>query len=285
MKAASEARGAIIDHREPQNRYIAAADSGDEASGPNFLNQFVKPFTSCTPNSFSGDTPVLLAGGGAKPIKDIVIADRVLAANAHDGRPVPEPVTRLITGEGRKHIVDVEVRTQDSATRIRATSNHPFWVQNLGKWIEAKDLRHGDRLRTPAGDAVVGSEVREHQEQIKVYNLTVADLHTYYVGSGTNAVLVHNADCVIDPRKLDYLFNVNIKDDPHNSARAAQNVMELLKVGIRDTPEMRAYLAEQLQAATAGGFDRTFTNKYGNFGVTHSVLYGPYGVRSVESTW
>ncbi|MCR6483213.1 polymorphic toxin-type HINT domain-containing protein [Amycolatopsis sp. OK19-0408] len=255
------------------------------ASGPNFLNEFGKPFTACTPNSFTGDTPVLLAGGGTKPIKNVVVGDWVLAADAHDGRPVPEPVTRLITGEGQKSLVNVVVRARDSVTRIEATSNHPFWVQNLVRWVEAKDLRRGDHLRTPTGEAVVGSDVHEHEEQTKVYNLTVANLHTYFVGSKMDSALVHNADCVIDPRKLDYLFNVNIKADDHNSARAQQNMMELLKIGIKDTSEMRAYIAEELRAAPARGFDHTYTNEFGEFGVAYSVLYGPYGIRSVESSW
>ncbi|MDT8910046.1 polymorphic toxin-type HINT domain-containing protein [Amycolatopsis sp. PS_44_ISF1] len=196
------------------------------ASGPNFLNEFGKPFTACAPNSFTGDTPVLLAGGGTKPIKNILVGDQVLAAGAHDGRPVPESVTRLITGEGRKNIVDVVVKAGASTTRIQATSNHPSWIQNLGGWVEAKDLRRGDRMRTPTGDAVVHSDIREHDEQIKVCNLTVAELHTYFVGSKVDAVLFHNVDCVIDPRKLDYLSNVDIKADNHNTPRALQNMID-----------------------------------------------------------
>ncbi|MBC6479370.1 MAG: hypothetical protein GDA56_17965 [Hormoscilla sp. GM7CHS1pb] len=44
---------------------------------------------------------------------------------------------------------------------------------------------------------------------------------------------------IIDDRKLDYIFNRNIKPDPHNSSRAAQNAQQLQRIGIYDDPEGR----------------------------------------------
>ncbi|PWI43381.1 putative T7SS-secreted protein [Streptomyces sp. ICBB 8177] len=89
----------------------------------------------------------------------------------------------------------------------------------------------------------------------------------------------------VDPRKLDYLFNKDIKPDPHNSPRALQNKMQLRRIGINDTPASRQYVSEQLQAAVGNGWASTFTNEWGTYGVTKSVLYGPIGGLSVESTW
>ncbi|GAT83587.1 hypothetical protein STXM2123_4288 [Streptomyces sp. F-3] len=97
------------------------------------------------------------------------------------------------------------------------------------------------------------------------------------------------AHAEIDPRKLDYLFNKDIKPDPHNTSRALQNELELLRIGIPDTPEMRKYVSDHLTQAAQQPFRRTYTKEWpggsGNFGVTDSVLYGPHGALGVESAW
>lgn len=99
------------------------------------------------------------------------------------------------------------------------------------------------------------------------------------------AVDLTDSGAAVDPRKLDYLFNKDIAANDHNTARAIQNASQLKSIGISDTAEMRAYVSAELEAAPAGGFDETFSTKYGNFGVTNTVLYGPQGALGVESTW
>ncbi|MFG3546107.1 putative T7SS-secreted protein [Streptomyces sp. NPDC047725] len=106
-------------------------------------------------------------------------------------------------------------------------------------------------------------------------------LSPYKEGKGPNAE--------VDPRKLDYLFNKDIKPDSHNSPRALQNELQLHRIGIPDTPEMRQYVGDHLVQAAQQPFGRTFTKEWpggsGDFGVTESVLYGPRGALGVESTW
>ncbi|MEU9925210.1 putative T7SS-secreted protein [Streptomyces griseoluteus] len=93
----------------------------------------------------------------------------------------------------------------------------------------------------------------------------------------------------VNPRKLDYLFNKDIKPDSHNSPRALQNELQLHRIGIRDTPEMRQYVTDHLANAAEQPFERTFTKQWdggsGEFGVTNSVLHGPHGALGIESTW
>ncbi|WP_346342917.1 RHS repeat-associated core domain-containing protein [Streptomyces sp. SID5614] len=89
----------------------------------------------------------------------------------------------------------------------------------------------------------------------------------------------------IDPRKMDYLFNKNIKKDDHNSPRAKQNAGQLKKIGFDDTPTSREFVANHLRDATKNGFSEKFTNKWGEFGVTESVLYGRHGAVGATSTW
>jgi hypothetical protein len=63
----------------------------------------------------------------------------------------------------------------------------------LGQWIDATYIHSGAWLRTSAGRWVQVDTVKRWTAPQKVHNLTVADVHTYYVLAGNQAVLVHNA--------------------------------------------------------------------------------------------
>ncbi|MER5604581.1 polymorphic toxin-type HINT domain-containing protein [Micromonospora tulbaghiae] len=75
-----------------------------------------------------------------------------------------------------------------------ATDNHPFWVPGLDEWVDAADLRAGQWLRTSAGTHVQISATRQWTEPAQVHNLTIDDIHTYYVVAGNTPVLVHNCN-------------------------------------------------------------------------------------------
>lgn len=89
----------------------------------------------------------------------------------------------------------------------------------------------------------------------------------------------------VNPRKLDYLFNKDIKYDLHNTPRAIQNASQLKSIGFHDTPASRQFVTEHLKSATGNGFSERFTNEWGDFGKVKSVLFGRYGALGVESTW
>src|SRR5207248_11388781 len=59
----------------------------------------------CAANSFTPDTPVLMADGTTKAIKDVRIGDLVLLTDPLNGRTGGRPVTQLINGEGIKQLV------------------------------------------------------------------------------------------------------------------------------------------------------------------------------------
>ncbi|MEV6486988.1 RHS repeat-associated core domain-containing protein [Streptomyces sp. NPDC051576] len=149
-----------------------------------------------TPNSFTGDTPVLMADGTRKPIKDVAIGDIVLATDPDTGETGPRKVTALIKGDGDKQLVDITLDTDGSAgtktNALTATEGHPFWVPALHQWVEAGDLAAGQWLQTSAGTWVQITAVHHRVQTTSVYNLTVDGFHTYYAAAGTTAVLVHN---------------------------------------------------------------------------------------------
>ncbi len=63
--------------------------------------------------------------------------------------------------------------------------------------MDAGDLRPGMTLRTNDGRQVKVAAVRHFTKQQITHDLTVSDVHTYYVLAGTVPILVHNSNCTI----------------------------------------------------------------------------------------
>ncbi|MEV7087134.1 polymorphic toxin-type HINT domain-containing protein [Streptomyces sp. NPDC093085] len=158
-----------------------------------------------TCNSFLPETEVLLADGTRKKIADIKIGDRVLATDPRTGKTDAKSVTAEIIGTGPKNLVRITLaldgEKESRTASITATSGHPFWVSELAEWIDATDLRAGQQLRTSAGREVRITEIERWTEYKTVHNLTVSDLHTYYVLAEATPVLVHNSGSCDPPLK------------------------------------------------------------------------------------
>jgi RHS repeat-associated protein len=146
-------------------------------------------------SSFDPDTPVLMADGTRKKIKDIKVGDLVLATDPETGRTAPKKVTATIISAGSKVLADITVHADGSkgaTATVTATGTHPFWVPEIGAWVDALDLRAGRWLQTASGTWAQISAIRSRQQAVTVHNLTVADIPTYYVVAGNTPVLVHN---------------------------------------------------------------------------------------------
>jgi RHS repeat-associated protein len=163
-------------------------------------DEVIEALGSCAvdnPNSFTPDTRVLMADGSTKEIKDVDIGDKVLATDPETGETAVETVTAEIKGTGLKHLVkvtiDIDGKKGTKTASVTATDGHPFWVAELDEWVDATDLTSGEWLRTSAGARVqITSVVRWAESTATVHNLTVSELHTYYVMAGTTPLLVHN---------------------------------------------------------------------------------------------
>ncbi|WP_435610722.1 polymorphic toxin-type HINT domain-containing protein [Streptomyces sp. C10-9-1] len=143
-------------------------------------------------HSFPAGTPVLMGDGTSRPIERVRVGDVVLATDPVTGKSG----TRRV--EGTIHTpddIDFTGITLDAAAgggSLTATDHHPFWAQNRRQWTDAASLNVGDTLRTPVGGAARIAEVVHWKKRRPAYDLTVNDLHTYYVLAGRTPVLVHN---------------------------------------------------------------------------------------------
>ncbi|MBO3751987.1 hypothetical protein J5X84_38465 [Streptosporangiaceae bacterium NEAU-GS5] len=145
-------------------------------------------------SSFVPGTRVLMADGSHQAIEKVKVGDKVLAADPVTGKLKPEPILALIATKGDKDLVQLNVTTHDKGHAvIVATAQHPFWAGRPGHWLTAAELAPGMWLRTSAGThAQIAAIGRMSVHDQTVHNLTVADLHTYYVLAGDQAILVHN---------------------------------------------------------------------------------------------
>ncbi|WP_262493588.1 HINT domain-containing protein [Flavobacterium branchiophilum] len=70
-----------------------------------------------------------------------------------------------------------------------ATATHPFYTQD--GWKDASELQAGDKIKTQNQENIEIKDTIFNYEPQKVYNFTVGNFHTYFVGA--LAWLVHNA--------------------------------------------------------------------------------------------
>jgi RHS repeat-associated protein len=143
--------------------------------------------------SFSGDTHVLMADGTTKPLEEIKVGDTVLATDPETGKQGPRKVTHLWIHQDQ--LADLKLA---DGTEITTTEDHPFWNHTDQQWQQAQHLDRGDLLLTPGGARVAAEGLLARTMAWGMaYNLTVDDIHTYYVLAGDTPVLVHNTGCGI----------------------------------------------------------------------------------------
>ncbi|MGW1938760.1 polymorphic toxin-type HINT domain-containing protein [Streptomyces goshikiensis] len=152
---------------------------------------------SCTrQNSFPAGTRVQMGDGTTKPIEDVTTGDTVLATDPQTGETSPKTVTATITTPDDKDFTDLTL-TDDANPRgppatLTSTYHHPYWSETRRQWTDAGELTPGEHLRRPDGTPLTITATRNYPLATTTHNLTVADVHTYYVLAGATPVLVHN---------------------------------------------------------------------------------------------
>ena len=162
---------------------------------------------ACGINSFEADTLVHVksdAGNGGrlttalKRIADIQPGDEVLALAEWETADTAlrfEKVLDVYSSQREQTLVRL---TLESGEVISATEGHPLSTPD--GWRDAILIKRGGKLllRSDSGEAREASVVYVQLEQrvAAVYNLEVANAHTFFVGE--DGVLVHNARRPVD---------------------------------------------------------------------------------------
>jgi hypothetical protein len=128
-----------------------------------------------------------MANGSRKPIEQLKVGDEVIAGDPQEGTKSPEAIRRVIVGQGLKHLYDIHV----AGGVIEATHNHPFWVTDTQNFDWAQNLKPSEHLLLADGKASPIASISHYDEITTVYNLSITDVHTFYVGD--QSVPVHNS--------------------------------------------------------------------------------------------
>ncbi|MEU4689726.1 polymorphic toxin-type HINT domain-containing protein [Actinoplanes sp. NPDC023714] len=176
-------------------------------------------------NSFAPGTLVLLSGGVVKPIEEIELGDEVVAYDPESGKAGAKPVAATHIHDDRAFTDLRVVDAKGNVSLLETTQNHPFWSVTDKAWVDAGRLDPGDQLSSPAGETVRVRSVENFTGLRTMYDLTIADIHTFHVIAGDDPVLVHNVDGG-DPynRRGHYGRTPSRADRTHFGARADQVV-------------------------------------------------------------
>jgi hypothetical protein len=143
-----------------------------------------------TAGCFAAGT-LLLTEHGWRPVELIGPGERVWSRP--EGDPTGEAGWREV--EGRLVRTGRVLHLHAGGLVVRTTPEHPFWVDGAG-WVEAGALLSGERIATLSGGWAEVEEVYDTGLYERVYNLQVAEYHTWFVGGpGVDALWAHNA-CV-----------------------------------------------------------------------------------------
>jgi RHS repeat-associated protein len=133
---------------------------------------FLNFFNSC----FSAGTP-LLTPTGHKPIEEFQPGDLLLSRPEHD--PAAALEAKKVEAVFRRSAPILHLHVQDRV--IATTGEHPFYVRDKG-WTSAAELKVGDLLSTHDCQWVPVKDLFATGQLATVFNLRVADYHTYFVG-------------------------------------------------------------------------------------------------------
>ncbi|MFG2910443.1 polymorphic toxin-type HINT domain-containing protein [Kitasatospora sp. NPDC048286] len=150
-------------------------------------------------HSFPPGTRVLLADGTTQTIESLQLGDQVQATDPTTGETENKSVIRTIRTPDDEHFTDLQLQVNDldgspgTVETLTSTQHHPFWDETTRQWTNVAELTPGDTVRTIDGRTPTVLAVRNYDTAPQVaYDLTIADLHTYYVLAGATPVLVHN---------------------------------------------------------------------------------------------
>ena len=116
--------------------------------------------------------------GNSRSIEDIEVGDDVLARSEIDAAG-PLELNHLEEKFFRvAPVMELVVRGQV----ITTTAEHPFYVAGEERFVPVGELTLEDQLVDSQGRPIAIDAIRVTDRLITVYNLRVADFHTYFVG-------------------------------------------------------------------------------------------------------
>jgi RHS repeat-associated protein len=187
---------------------------------------------------------------GLRPIQEIAVGDQVWAFDHVSEEWKLRGVLKCYESLHQGELVALTV----SGEVIEATPGHPFWViegEGLlsrpipehcpkspansrvpGQWVDAGYLQIGDRVLLKRGRSSTITDSKRRFAEESVFNIQVAELHSYVVGE--SQVLVHNSSALLN--------NPSGVDDA-----AASKLVDAILNGTSPLSELKALSPQQLE--------------------------------------
>ena len=129
---------------------------------------------------------------GDKNIDKVNVFDLVLTYNEKKGINEYQPVVKTWKFEKKDLTDELYTLYFDDFSNLKVTSSHKFYVKrdNLFIWVKASDIELNDNVMYANGEFHAINKIEKEPLVEDVYNLSVANTHTFYVGE--QYVLVHN---------------------------------------------------------------------------------------------
>lgn len=132
---------------------------------------------------FTSDT-LVLTEMGLKPISEVKVNDKVLSYNKELNKQEFKPVLAVIS-----HTSDKVYTIKTNKSIIMATYDHPIYTVENGLTYTSV-LSVGNHLLTNNNTEEEITSIERNNNEYTVYDISVKDNHTYYVGQ--NSILVYN---------------------------------------------------------------------------------------------
>lgn len=131
---------------------------------------------------------------GEKSIESLQVGDEVITRDAQNPNSLNRTSIVLETFVRVAPVISIQVNGQI----IETTAEHPFYVEGIG-WRCAKELKVGDVLLSHNDQKVIVETVGDGKEVKTVYNVCIAETHTYFVGrlAWGFSVWAHNAEYAV----------------------------------------------------------------------------------------
>lgn len=197
-KSAFDVLGVEINAELGQAAEIAAEMTAEQRQLSEIASQLSENPIACAPNSFVSGTQILMADRTAKSIQDIKPGDLVLNASPDDGKVQSHVVQAVHVTDNDTDFVDLMIAGSGSIGVIAGTAHHLFWDDTTRRWVYAADLVQGQQLDTSDDVRATVIDTNRHTAVARTYNLTIRNIHAFYVIAGTTIVLVHNGACCVE---------------------------------------------------------------------------------------
>ncbi|MEV6022155.1 hypothetical protein [Streptomyces sp. NPDC052036] len=113
--------------------------------------------------------------------------------------------------------------------------------------------------------AVTVARVRNYVTHFPTYNLTVNELHTYYVLAGSTPVLVHNCNVTVSDGALDHAWESHRQGGSYHQEGKLENV---LSPDIADKETLGGLIQRTIRNGTRT--ERSAGDPRGGYYITHS---------------